>query len=83
MQIVKEDLFKKYPNSKDVEKTVQKFTKLTKENMLVSFDLDIIRQERKKSRPVKYLYEKRVHERIESDMEKAKKADSDLEHNDL
>ena len=83
MQMVKEDLLKKYLDTPDFGKTVQKFTKLTKENMLVSFDLDIIRQERKKSRPVKYLYEKHVHERIESDMEKAKKADSDLEHNDL
>ena len=79
MQTVKEDILKKYPNSKDVEKTVQKFTKLTKENLLVSLDLDIVRDQREQPTDYKYYFEKRFFQNIKSDMKKAKEADRNLD----
>ena len=79
MQMVKEDLLKKYPDTPDFGKTVQKFTKLTKENLLVSLDLDIVRDQREQPTDYKYDFEKRFFQNIKSNIEKAKEADRDLD----
>ncbi|XP_078327403.1 uncharacterized protein LOC111114503 isoform X3 [Crassostrea virginica] len=83
MQIVKEDVLEKFPDTPDFVETVGKFTKLTKENLLVSVDLDYFRQKREQPTDYKYYIEKRFFEDIKSDIEKAKEADRDLEHTNL
>ena len=83
MQTVKEDVLKKYPDTPDFGETVGKFTKLTKENLLVSLDLDYFRQKRENPTDYKYYIEKRFFEDIKADMKKAKEADRDLEHANL
>ncbi|XP_078327399.1 uncharacterized protein LOC111112178 isoform X2 [Crassostrea virginica] len=84
MQIVKEDFLEKYPDSPDFGKTVGKFTKLTKENLFFSIDMDyIIRQRCIHGSSFMFVFEEPFMKNIISDMEKAKEADKDLEHTNL
>ena len=79
MQIVKEDVLKKYPDTPDFGETVRKFTKLTKENLLVSLDLDYYREYRLETDQAKENMEDFFLQDIISNIEKAKEADRDLD----
>ncbi|XP_078327408.1 uncharacterized protein LOC111112179 isoform X1 [Crassostrea virginica] len=79
MQIVKEDVLKKYPDTPDFGETVGKFTKLTKENLLVSLDLDYYREYRQQTDQAKVNMEDFLLMDIMSNIEKAKEADRDLD----
>ena len=79
MQTVKEDVLKKYPDTPDFGETVRKFTKLTKENLLVSLDLDYYRKYRPQPKSGKVWIENFLLMDIKSNIEKAKEADRDLD----
>ena len=79
MQTVKKDVLKKYPDTPDFGETVRKFTKLTKENLLVSLDLDDYREYRLETDQAKVNMEDFFLQDIISNIEKAKEADRDLD----
>lgn len=79
MQNIKTDILEIYPDFPDFENSVKKFSRLTKENLLFSWDIDEIKESVNDRFMLKMHGEYKIIKAIKSDFERAKEVDKKMD----
>lgn len=82
MQNVKTDILETFLDIPDFENSVKKFSRLTKENLLFSWDFDEIKESINDRFMLKMHREHKIIKAIKSDFERAKEVDKKMDLTD-